>query len=86
MFNRIKTLFENLKQHNILESPVETHINPFQAFLDWLFETLQYGLAMTIVGLILAYKFKWLYILAFGLIRWLWLDIVGNTSKAIKKQ
>ena len=84
IITKLKTINEKLKQHNMLDLPPVTFINPYQMFLDWLLETLQYGLAILVVYFVFITKFKPLYILGFGVMRWLYLDIVRETKNAIK--
>ena len=60
----------------------------YQVIIDNTSETLQYGACITFVMLTLFKLTGWLQLLCFpicfGLLRWLFLDLVENTSKSIK--
>ena len=62
-------------------------INPYQVFLEWLLELVQYGVLIEIVYALAFNGFHWMSfarILLWGLVRWIWLDIVKETSKSIR--
>lgn len=80
-FNKIKHIHQLIKQID--------DKNPIQDFLAWILNVLQYGIVVEFVratfmgfnGLITSTMFA----LAFGMMRWLWLDFVSETNDAIKK-
>ena len=86
-FNRVKGLHDKIKQINYDSIEKSEFRNPYQAFLDWILETLTYGLIITIVissiTNISILKFLVLTLVT-GLARWLWLDLIKETSNAIR--
>lgn len=84
-----RTLHQKILQIDVNElRDTKFKINPYQAFFDWfLFEILQRGLVAALTFVILLKCGGWLRIallpFALGMIRWLWLDIVGSTKEKI---
>ena len=85
----IKTLHERIKIIDIsdLQGPIEG--NPYSLCFHWLIEVIQYGtLATILVNFIIGWQGwnNFAFIFGIGIGRWLWLDIVEETSKAIKRK
>jgi hypothetical protein len=69
-----------------LESPQPN--NPYELFAWWIGDILLYGILAVFVYFdlfIITGNWKWYLLpLAIGIIRWLWLDTIENSVKAIK--
>lgn len=87
ILNQIKTGFERLRHVDVGELTAKEITNPFQLFLVWLLEIIQYGALAVIV---LNSMFGWLgwknlaLLAGIGVFRWLLLDTVKEISKAIR--
>jgi len=82
--SRLKSVHEQIKSIDMSELEDEVNKNPYQVFFNWLLESLQYGFVITIVYYWFMTGNWWIAPFAFGFVRWLFLDIVGNTRKLIK--
>jgi hypothetical protein len=87
-FAKLKTMHDIIKQTDVDDIKVGSR-NPYQALVDWFVEILQYGSIITFVYINIMIIDGWmkvvLFPISFGMIRWLWLDIVKNTNEAIKE-
>lgn len=85
-FIELALIHDKLKQPIEITEP-EKRI-PYVVFYDWVVETLQYGILLTLVYFdlfIITGLWKWvLFPFTLGVIRWLWLDLVKNTTDSIK--
>ena len=60
--------------------------NPYKVFLNWLLDVVEYGLPAIICAIMIT-KLNWLGVaISYGIIRFLFIDLVRQTSKAIKGQ
>ncbi len=88
MWKYIKAFHEKLKGSSVEElDEKESKDTPYSLCYHWLIEIMQYGAVATIViNIILGWLGYWNIglIFAIGLLRWLWLDIVRETSNSIK--
>jgi hypothetical protein len=79
----VKTIHEQL-----MTVDPESGKMPYWVFYLWVVETLQYGLVLTIVYVNLFIITGWMkyamFVFSLGAIRWLWLDLVENTTNKIK--
>lgn len=84
--NKIKSLHQRLASTTVEEimDVDEAGRTPYQVFLLSLLDVLQYGIIASIVYFGFKTKNWWLFPLAFGCARWLWIDIVRQTSDAIR--
>jgi len=89
-YNRLKWLhekFQETDETDLAESAAKPK-SLYDIWFDYCTEILQYGLSTTFIILTL-FQFTGMIKLAclpiaIGLIRWLWLDFVGETVKAIR--
>ena len=88
LFKKLKTLNENIKQINFEELIQESiNRNPYQVFFDWLLEIVVFGILATIVyNVFIGWQgyMNFALVPALGIIRWLWIEIVKQTSKSIR--
>lgn len=85
-FIELALIHDKLQQPFEIKEPVTR--SPYSIFYDWIVEIFQYGLLMALVYFdlfIFTGLWKWvLFPLTLGIIRWLWLEFVKNTTEAIK--
>lgn len=88
-FKWIRLIHEKIKQTDIEEIKFEKR-TAYQLLFEWIIEIIQYGFLLAIVYadiFIINGWQKWaLFPFCLGIIRWLWIDIVENTSQAIKNK
>lgn len=81
-FNKINHIHQLIKQIDDKK--------PREDFFAWLFDVVQYGLVVEVVRIAFSgfqgLGTSVLYLLAFGMIRWLWLDFVKETKIAISNR
>jgi hypothetical protein len=85
-FNGIALIHDKLQQP--FEIKEQVNPSPYSILYDWIVEIFQYGLLYAFVYFdlfIFTGLWKWvLFPLTLGIIRWLYLDFVKNTTDAIK--
>ena len=83
-FKKLWLIHDRIKQIEIEGKPAYLHL------FEWMFDIVWYGFLLAFVYVdifIINGKLKWiLFPFSLGIIRWLWIDFVENTSQAIRRK
>ncbi len=87
--NNIRHKYNLVKQIDCAELKDDSEgLNPYQVFRHWLLDVVQYGLMLTVVHWTFIGSHGWRTILlipAYGIAKWLLIDIVEDIARAIKE-